>query len=95
MNGLVPRLPRPSGKDSLVFKVRILGIFAYVNCVTLAGQVSGASQTNGISQLIIIMEIFPWHFSSQCVLESSVTAINLSENFGGVLLTQLPRKGIC
>ena len=51
---LVPRLPRPSGKDSLVFKVRIFGIIAYmyVNQVILAGRVGGASQINGISQLI-------------------------------------------
>ena len=34
---LVPRLPRPSGKNDLVFKVRILGIFVYVNHVILAG----------------------------------------------------------
>ena len=45
---LVPRLPRPSGEDSLVFKVRILGIFANVNHVILEGQVGGASQTNGL-----------------------------------------------
>ena len=30
---LVPSLPCPSGEDGLVFKVRILGIFGYVNHV--------------------------------------------------------------
>ena len=32
----------------------------------------------------LYMEIFPCCSSSQCALESSVTAMNLSENFGGV-----------
>ena len=39
--------------DSLVFKVRILVIFAYVNHVILAGWVGGASQTNGTSRFIL------------------------------------------
>ena len=48
---IISLIPRPSGEDSLVFKVRILGIFAYVNHVILVGWVGGASQTNGISWL--------------------------------------------
>ena len=37
-SSLVPELPRLLGKDSLVFKVRIFGIFAYVNHVILAAR---------------------------------------------------------
>ena len=71
-------VPRPSGKDSLVFNVRIFGICKPCD---FGGQVGGASQTNGISRLIYYGDtVFPCHSSSQCALESSVTAINLLED---------------
>ena len=46
-SNLVPRLPRPSGKDSLVFK-----FFWLHKPYNFGGWVGGVSQTNGISQLI-------------------------------------------
>ena len=38
------------------------------------------------------MEIFPCCSSSQCALESSIIAINLSENFGGVATNTVTKK---
>ena len=46
-NSLAPRLPRPSAKDSLVFKF----FWLHKPC-DFGGWVGGVSQTNGISWLI-------------------------------------------
>ena len=45
-------------EDSLVFKVRIFGIFVYVNHMILEGQVGGVSQANGYLGLFGIWRYF-------------------------------------